>query len=62
MLKVLRTSEFWVGLIAAVLQFLVSQHLVSPSVADFINMAVVYVLARLIGKGAKAVLPNEVSH
>ena len=56
MVAVLRSSEFWVGLIAAVLQFLVSQHLLSPAVSEFINMAVVYVLGRLLGKAAKAAI------
>ena len=53
-----RTSEFWVGLVAAILQFLVSQGLISQGVSDFINMAVVYVIARLLGKTAKAVVPQ----
>ena len=62
-MAILRSSEFWVGLVAAVLQFLVSQHLVSPGVAEFVNMAIVYVLGRLLGKAAKATFPNsEVSH
>jgi len=62
-MAILRSSEFWVGLVAAVLQFLVSQHLVSPGVAEFVNMAVVYVLGRLLGKAAKATFSNsEVSH
>jgi len=62
-MAVLRSSEFWVGLVAAVLQFLVSQHLVSPGVAEFVNMAIVYVLGRLLGKAAKATFSNnEVSH
>jgi len=58
MLSVFRTSEFWVGLVAAVLQFLVSKGYVSQTVGDFVQMAVVYVIARLLGKTAKAVLPE----
>ena len=58
-MAILRSSEFWVGLVAAVLQFLVSQHLVSPGVAEFVNMAVVYVLGRLLGKAAKATFSNS---
>lgn len=58
-LAIIRTSEFWVGLIAAILQFLVAQHVVSPGISDFINMAAVYVLGRLLGKAAKAALPNQ---
>lgn len=52
----LRTSEFWVGLIAAICQFLVSQHIIAPGVSDFINTAVAYVLFRLLGKAAKATI------
>lgn len=55
---VLRSSEFWVGLVAVVLQFLVSQGLVTQQMSDIINMAAVYVLARLLGKAAKAVVPT----
>lgn len=53
---VLRTSEFWVGLVAAVLHFLVAQGVLSQSIADFVNMAIVYVAGRLFGKVAKAVV------
>ena len=56
LITALRTSEFWVGLVAVVLQFLVSQGLVSQTVSDFINMMVVYVLARIFGKVAKATI------
>ena len=62
-MAILRSSEFWVGLIAAVLQFLVSQHILSAQAAEFVNMAIVYVLGRLLGKAAKATFSNsEVSH
>ena len=62
-MAILRSSEFWVGLVAAILQFLVSQNIVSPGVAEFVNMAIVYVLGRLLGKAAKATFSNsEVSH
>jgi len=53
---VIRTSEFWVGLIAAILHFLVAQGVLSQSLADFVNMALVYVIGRLLGKAAKAVV------
>lgn len=53
---VLRTSEFWVGLLAVICQFLVSQHIIAPGVSDFINTAAAYVLFRLLGKAAKATI------
>ena len=56
-LSLIRTSEFWVGLVAVVLQFLVAQGVLSQSVSDLVNMAVVYVLARIFGKVAKSVIP-----
>ena len=56
-LSLIRTSEFWVGLVAVVLQFLVAQGVLSQSVSDLVNMAVVYILARIFGKVAKAVIP-----
>ena len=57
-MAVLRTSEFWVGLVAALSSFLVAQHVLPQSAADFINMAFVYVIGRLLSKGAKAAFPN----
>lgn len=57
-LSLIRTSEFWVGLVAAILQFLVSQGVLNQSTSDFIHMAVVYILARVLGKVAKAVVPS----
>lgn len=48
-----QTSEFWVGLIGAALQFLVAQGLVPPGMQEFINGAVVYVVGRLISKFVK---------
>lgn len=56
-MAVLRTSEFWVGLVAAISSFLVAQHVIPQSAADIINMMFVYVVGRLISKGAKAVFP-----
>ena len=53
---ILRSSEFWVGLVAAVLQFLVSQGVLNQTTSDFINMAIVYILARVFGKVAKAAI------
>lgn len=49
----LQTSEFWVGLVGAALQFLVAQGLVPAGAQDFINGAVVYVVGRLISKFVK---------
>lgn len=57
-MAILRSSEFWVGLAAAILQFLVSQHVIPQAAADFVNMAVVYILARIFGKVAKATIPS----
>ena len=51
-----RTSEFWVGLVAVILQFLVSKGVLNQTTSDFINMAIVYVLARIFGKVAKAAI------
>lgn len=48
-----RTSEFWVGLAAAVLAFLQQQEMVSPEVAKFIDGAVVYVVGRMVSKAVK---------
>lgn len=59
MLTVFRSSEFWIGLMAAIVQFLVSQNILSPQVGDFVNMAIVYIVGRLVGKAAKAVLPSN---
>jgi hypothetical protein len=56
-MAIFRESAFWVGLVAALLQFLVNQHVLAPGVADFVNMAVVYIVGRLISKGAKVVFP-----
>jgi len=61
-IEVLRSSEFWVGLLAVVLHFLVQQGVVSQSVADFVNMAIVYIVGRLVGKAAKAVVKSGVAH
>jgi membrane protein DedA with SNARE-associated domain len=58
LVNILRSSEFWVGLAAAVVQFLVSQNIISASMGDFVNMAIVYILGRLLGKVAKAVVPG----
>jgi hypothetical protein len=53
---IFRTSEFWVGLVAAILQFLVAKGVLSQTISDFVNMAVVYILARIMGKTAKALI------
>lgn len=55
-MSIFRTSEFWVGLVAAILQFLVAKGILNQTTSDFINMAVVYIIARLLGKAAKAVI------
>lgn len=52
----IRSSEFWVGLAAAILQFLVAKGVLNQSTSDFINMAIVYVVARIFGKVAKAAI------
>ena len=54
-MAVLRTSEFWVGLVAAILQFLVSNGHIPQGASDFINGAMVYIFGRLVSKAAKAV-------
>lgn len=56
LVSVLRSSEFWVGLVAAILQFLVSKGILNQTTSDFINMAIVYILARVFGKVAKAAI------
>ena len=56
-LSIIRSSEFWVGLAAAVVQFLVAQGVISQSMGDFVNMAIVYILGRLLGKVVKAAIP-----
>ena len=58
-LSVIRTSEFWVGLAAVVLQFLVAQGVISQQVSDFVNMAIVYIIGRLISKAVKAAVPPQ---
>ena len=52
-----RTSEFWVGLIAANLAYFVSVGVLSPGVADFVKIGAAYVVARLISKFVKAAIP-----
>ncbi len=56
LVSVLRSSEFWVGLVAAILQFLVAKGILNQTTSDFINMAIVYILARVFGKVAKAAI------
>jgi hypothetical protein len=53
---VLRTSEFWVSVVAAIVSVLVNSGVLTKEAADFVNMAFVYVLGRLISKTAKAVV------
>ena len=53
-----RTSEFWVGLVAVILAFLVSKGVIPQAVSDFINMALVYVVGRIVSKGVKTVIPS----
>lgn len=55
---ILRESAFWVGLIAVVCGFLVQQKVIPEAMSSLIQMMAVYVLGRLIGKGAKAVFPQ----
>lgn len=56
---VVRTSEFWVALLAANMGVLVSNGIVSKDAAEFVSMAFVYVLGRIISKVAKAAYPAE---
>jgi hypothetical protein len=58
-LSVIRTSEFWVGLAATVLAFLVAQGVISQQVSDFVNMAIVYIVGRLISKVVRAAVPPQ---
>ncbi len=55
-MAIFRTSEFWVGLAAAILSFLVAQGVIPQAAADFVNMAIVYILARVFGKVARAAI------
>ena len=57
-MEVLRSSEFYVGLIAAVLAYLVNAKVLSPDIASYVKMAAVYVVSRIISKTAKAVVPG----
>lgn len=58
----LKTSEFWMTILSALVGALVSLHVVSPAVADialkFIGMALTYVFGRLVSKAAKAVFAS----
>lgn len=51
----MRTSEFWVGLTAIVLQFLVAQGVIDPAVSNFIYGAVTYVFGRVVSKVVKSI-------
>jgi hypothetical protein len=52
-----RTSEFWVGLIVSVLQFLVAQNIIPQEMSDFIAGGVAYVVGRIISKLVKPAPP-----
>lgn len=58
----LKTSEFWMTMLSAVVGGLVQLHVVSPEVGDillkFIGMALTYVFGRLVSKAAKAVFAS----
>jgi hypothetical protein len=61
MLTVLRSSEFWMGLFVTMLQYLISAGVVPAQVlgADVQTLVVAgltYILGRLFGKTARAVL------
>jgi hypothetical protein len=55
---VIRTSEFWVALVAAVVSVLVNANVLTKEAADFVNMAFVYVIGRLVSKTVKNVIPE----
>jgi hypothetical protein len=54
---VIRTSEFWVAVLGAVVSVLVSFGVLTKEAGDFVNMAAVYVFGRLVSKIAKSSLP-----
>lgn len=55
----LKTSEFWMGLAAAILGFLVQQHIVSEDVAAYAKMALVYAVGRITSKVASGGTPFQ---
>ena len=59
----LKTSEFWMTIITALVGALVALHVLSPAVADialkFIGMALTYVFGRLVSKAAKVVFASS---
>ena len=57
--EALRSSEFWVAVVAAFVSVLVNFGVLTKDAAEFVNMAFVYVLGRLISKTAKAVVPER---
>ena len=59
--NVFRTSEFWMGLVALLAQYLVTAGALPAtvfgvSVANFIVAAFTYVLGRIFSKAAKAMV------
>lgn len=58
-MQALKTSEFWMGLIAAILSFLVQQHVLDQQAADFAKMMLVYVVGRIISKAASGGVPFQ---
>lgn len=55
---VIRTSEFWVALVAAIVSVLTNTGVLTKEAADFVNMAFVYVVGRLVSKTVKNVIPE----
>lgn len=65
MTKILLTSEFWMGLFVTMLQYLISagvvpQTVLGVDVANVVVAGLTYVLGRLFGKTAKALLAARV--
>lgn len=61
MLTMLRSSEFWLGLVVVIVSYLstvgfLPQSVMGVDVAQFIIAGVTYVLGRLFGKAAKALV------
>lgn len=58
----LKTSEFWMTLLAGLLAILVNLQLVSPALAttitNFLPGVIAYILGRLVSKGVKAALAS----
>lgn len=58
-MQTLRTSEFWMGLVAAILAFLVQQHVVTQDIADLVKMFLVYAIGRIVSKAVSGGTPFQ---